>query len=102
MYRRSPLGNPLLWVVACLVLPEVVKKCKPLAKVVGDTLVNAGEAFRKAAKDPDKAEPSAEAVPEPIAEQAHEAEPETGKPHKKPKASPSEPPADGETTETQS
>jgi hypothetical protein len=50
MYRRSPLGSPLFWVVAAFVVPEVVKKCKPMAKVVGDALVNAGEAFRRASE----------------------------------------------------
>ena len=53
------------------VIPEVAKKCKPLAKIVGDTLVGAGEVFRKAAQ-PD-AEcgtcATAEVVAEPVAEE---------------------------------
>ena len=56
MRGRSPFGNPLLWIVAAFVLPEVVKKCKPFAKVVGDTLVGAGEVFRKAAEETPKQE----------------------------------------------
>ena len=56
MRGRSPLGNPLLWIVAAFVLPEVVKKCKPFAKAVGDTLVSAGEAFRRASEEPVKTE----------------------------------------------
>jgi hypothetical protein len=72
MRGRSPLGNPLLWIVAAFVLPEVVKKCKPFAKVVGDTLVSAGEAFRKASEETPKTEAAPVATADKIAEAAPE------------------------------
>lgn len=89
MYRRSPLGNPLVWLVACLVLPEVVKRCKPLAKTLGDVMVKAGESFQKAAAEPEKA-----SVAEKPASEAAPAEPEPATPpaakHKKSKAEPAD------------
>jgi hypothetical protein len=51
MRGRSPLGSPLFWVVVAIALPEIVKKCKPMAKVVGDAFTYAGEVFHKAAED---------------------------------------------------
>jgi hypothetical protein len=63
MRSRSPLFNPVLWIVAVFVLPEVVKKCKPFAKIVGDTLVSAGGVFLKAAEAPPAEAAPAEAAP---------------------------------------
>jgi|GEM_PF-4181185 len=66
MRPRGPLiPGPLgLLLVAVIVVPEVIKHCKPLAKSVGDFLVKAGEEINKMA-DKD-AEP--EVVPPPVHE----------------------------------
>lgn len=41
---RSLRGNgPLLLLVAVVAGPELLKKCKPLGRVIGDVLIKAGE-----------------------------------------------------------
>ena len=63
----------MLWIVAAFVVPEIVKKLKPMAKVVGEVLVNTGESLKRSAEQKDECavcvvaevvEPEATAEPE--------------------------------------
>lgn len=61
-------------VVAVAAVPVVLRKCKPLAKKIGDTLVKAGEQLRESAENADSPKAAAEqtraATSEPPAEGA--------------------------------
>ncbi len=45
-----PTGAAGLILVAVALAPAVLKKCKPAAKVVGASLIKAGQAFEKLSK----------------------------------------------------
>lgn len=51
MRPRGPLppGPALLLAVAIVAIPEVLRRCKPISKAVGDFLVKAGEEVHKLA-----------------------------------------------------
>jgi hypothetical protein len=44
-----PSGNAGLFLLAIALAPLVLKKCKPVAKALGENLVKAGEAVQKMA-----------------------------------------------------
>ena len=44
-----PFGSPSLIIIAVAFAPLIIKKCKPAVKLVGETLVKAGNTVQKMA-----------------------------------------------------
>ncbi|BBO23317.1 MAG: hypothetical protein L6Q31_03975 [Fimbriimonadaceae bacterium] len=63
------LARTTVIVGAAVAIPYVLKRCKPVAKNLGDTLVKIGEDLRKSSDDPAResrtATPKAETAPKP-------------------------------------
>ncbi len=85
-----PPGKAGLVVLAVATLPILLKKCKPLVKVVGSGLTKFGEAMTKAAEEPmdpvkteakvaDEVKPKPKPRPKPVAKTPTKPKPKTPK-----------------------